>query len=50
MTVKFEYFIDYALMGLSNHECCIFFEDAVVTFLINLTKIALCYRLSDSER
>ena len=49
MTVKFEYFIDSTLAGLGNHECCVLFEDAVVTLLISLTKIAPSYRLPDSE-
>ena len=49
MTAKFEYFIDSTLVGLNNHEYCIFLEDAVVTLLISLIKIASYYRLSDSE-
>ena len=49
MTVKFEYFIDSTLAGLGYHECCILLEDAVVTLLISLAKIASRYRLPDSE-
>mgnify|MGYP000822535849 CR=1 FL=1 len=49
MTVKFEYFTDSTLAGLGYHECCVLLEDAVVTLLISLAKIALRYRLPDSE-
>ncbi len=49
MTVKFEYFIDSTLAGFGNHECCVLFEDAVVTLLISLTEIAPSYRLPDSK-
>ena len=49
MTVKLEDFVDSTLASLANHECCILLEDAAVSLLISLAKIAPCYRLPDSE-
>ena len=49
MSVKFEYFIDFTLACLGNHECCILLEDTIVTLLISLAEIASCYGFPDSE-
>lgn len=49
MTVKLEDLVYSTLACLGYHECCILLEDAAVTLLIGLTKIASRYRLPDSK-
>ena len=49
MAVKLEDLVYSTLACLSDHECCILLEDAAVTLLIGLAKIASRYRLPDSK-
>ena len=49
MTVKLKDSFDSTLARLGYHEGCIFLEDAIVTLLVSLAKIASCYGLADSQ-
>ena len=49
VAVKLEDFVDSTLACLGYHECCIILEDAAVTSLIGLAKIASRYGFTDSE-
>ena len=49
MTVKLKDSFDSTLARFGYHEGCIFLEDAIVTLLVSLAKIASCYGLADSQ-
>ena len=49
MTVKLEDFLYPSPAGLSDHEESELLEDAVVTLLVGVAKIASRYGFSDSE-
>ena len=49
MAAKLEDLVYSTLACLGDHECCILLEDAAVTLLIGLAKIASRYRLPDSQ-